>query len=389
MNKDLRKSIDQFGGKHGVLLYIRQHLPEFKKYVLPLEVFAWDKSFSLLDRLRYTFKPDYCLLRTSHPYDWYGLIDAMPTVPTFVGDLVASKQHCYTECSSDLFRLFAERDGLRNYNINDVTLSLTEYKKCLRLITVTEHPNRDGIYYFDVVDLKGYEENHPRNSSFVFNEKAETCYQQHWLNAAGFPGLQNVAREILAVCRSLRDTNVFGNESALQFEFGLMGERFSSVGEFYLFQVRHFAPFQKVEKFVDPNREREFPLRVLGVTPPEGITLNVVSTHWLHISESYEQPFVYLRHKADGRLRVAITHQPPPTMRAYFPLGNPALTHNHSRFVQMALRQGGVAVLGAYFRESGFEDSPIATIYSDGLNVKVTVPAKKSRGTNKVTVIDI
>ncbi len=388
MNKDLRKNIDQFGGKHGVLLYIRQHLPEFKKYVLPLEVFAWDKSFSLLDRLRYTFKPDYCLLRTSHPYDWYGLIDAMPTLPMFIRELTETKEKCRTACSSDLFKVFAERDGLRNYDINDVTLSLTEYKKCFRLITVTEHPNRDGIYYFDVTDTNGYEENHPMNSSFVFHEKLDILHNQYWLNYANFTGLQDIAREILAVCKSLRDTKIFGDDSALQFEFGIVGDRFL-MRDFYLFQVRHFAPFQKVERFVEDGEDREFPIRVFGVTPPDGITLKPVVTHWLHISESYESPFAYFRERSDGRLRVDIVHQPPSTMRAYFPNGNPALTHNHSRFVQMALRQGGVALLGGHFRERDLESCTSITIYSDGVNLKVTTPRTKPRGTSKVTVIDI
>lgn len=144
MNKDLRKNIDQFGGKNWCVTIYSPAPARVQKICTTIRGLHVDKSVSLFERLRYIFKPDYWLLRTSHPYDWYGLIDAMPTVPTLVSDFVAAKQHCHNECSSDLFRLFAERDGLRNYNINDVTLSLTEHKKCLRLITVTEHPNRSN-----------------------------------------------------------------------------------------------------------------------------------------------------------------------------------------------------------------------------------------------------
>ncbi len=360
MDSKLQTYIDAYGGKHGALLYIREHLPKFRHYVLPLKIFSWDKKLSYWDKLNYTFGSSEYIMRTSHPYDWNGLVDAMPTHRTTIKEFEETMAICRRHCEGDLFKMYTKHDGLFLYNVDDVTVSLTRYEDCFKKVTVTENPHNRDIYYFDIT-REGTTVIRMDFAGVYSLENKALHYQGLFDGAYGVP-----VSKIIELCHGLRATGIFDDTTALQFEIGV-----SRYG-IYLFQVRKFSAFNAVKPFLKKSMWRDTGARVFGVTSIEGIKLDVVKKNYIYITDSLPQPFGYFRESSGGKNNQDLLHLPPRTMKGYFPLGNIALTHNHTRFVQRVLRNGGIALLGSHCSDRIDPEVRQVTVFSDGVSMQMT-----------------
>ena len=346
MKPELKKYVDRYGGKHGILLYLWEHVPWMRDYLVPMRIIdpaqplrrefdTWIQgqldAYGVVD----------AIIRTSHPADWWGLVDAMPTRGCETHLIKSFAEILLNHAKREELCQYAVYDGIPDYLAGPITVSVSAKLDTL-YYTVTEHPNRDGIYYFDLHD------SNPLNCSYVFDANEVRLEQQRievnpLVRLGGRQPLRE-AVEMIQLIMDIRALNLFDPSDALQFELGWHdGPK--------LFQVRYFAQKQLVaesEQWAGGSEQTW--ARVMGVTPREGAVLHTIGFGELNPSRELYDRYAYLRQYDFCQAQTVLRHQTTDKMKAYLPVGdlNPAMSHNHTRFAQVALRnQTGIAVLGS------------------------------------------
>ncbi|OGJ47565.1 hypothetical protein A2344_02430 [Candidatus Peregrinibacteria bacterium RIFOXYB12_FULL_41_12] len=357
MDGKLREHIEEYGGKHGALVYLREQVDGGGKYVLPLEVLKDGDAYTgenhrAVKAACKEVGSDRVIIRTSEPTDFQGMVDAMPTRVVDAGGWFSRgriakvieqvRQRC---AHPDVLR-YAEVEGF-GYDPKRVSVSVTPFSGYPHGL-VTEHPNQDGVRLVDQFTPYG-------DSDTAFDHNAADFLDDELVYKyrcdRGF-------KRFLPVQKWLRESGVLDSNIAYQFECGSGGRNP------ILFQVREFARRASANFEVD-GRSNIRIRRVFGVTPEDGVLVDVSHGRKVPNDAGDDQLFALVVGYNSSLLEM---HQvADPRIAGYFGGGrsNSALSHQTTRFVQAALRH-----------EHGFADVSLA---SRGFDV--------AKGSRKVRVV--
>jgi hypothetical protein len=339
MEGKLERSVKRYGGKNGGLHYIRTHHgdEQLAETVVPMVLFSirdkfTRKMFDELSEYCAQFETNQVIIRTSDRTDMAGMVDVMPSEDSYLDfetiqqDLNEIRQ----ECKNKRLMKFSKFEG-GDYNPDRVTISIAP-KMHQDILTVTEHPNQEERYYFDV----GFYD------QAIFPKKEGEMLSAEVIN--DFEAIMGIIEKTRAL---------FPPEIALQWEIGVC-ERTMSETSPKLFQVRYLGP----KKNADFEVENPFPLirpdqiRCFGVTPKEGLVLRLANTSHSHVISimDFEKD-----NPGDNYILAPVNpgHRTHPVnssdrMVGYFPLldgHSNASSHIHTRPIQRALNNGGFAIL--------------------------------------------
>lgn len=373
MEAKLKQHIDEFGGKNGSLLYFREYVAGGADRVLPLEILAPGENFSWSTRRKVwaackDFDTDKVIIRASERSDWAGMVDTMPTMIAEQSWLGVRKvvDEIRRKCHDPRILEYARREG-NGYDPDRVTISVAPYlspEKHPRTL-VTQHPNRKDARMVDVSTPYELQQNYFRHLSFDFDRRGRLSYRYQGA------GMQPYAEDGLKLSRWIEDADQLPSSQAFQFEGAVFQGKISPGPK--LFQIRQFAEKRFANFALDGGKGESKLMRNFGVTPPEGIQLKVVRAKNRGQFAAFEaaHPEVpYLLSLKNTSDNLTFGDQPL-SMKGYFPDCKPALSHQATRLVQIALRDPhGVASLVDTNAEDRFQQMTEVRVISDGIHQK-------------------
>jgi len=367
MDSRLESAIQEFGGKHGVLQLLREE-PDGKQFIPPSEILHPGEAFTYATWRKVMAAcrdegANRVILRTSQAADWQGMVDTMPTVvvgggwtyPYFAAK--AAIDRLRLTCLDPRLIEYSTQEGT-GYDPTGVTISLTPYLGA-ESYTVTEHPNQEGVVLVDYSVRDGVEPGHDSH------------------RRADNPQMDDLRSGVLELRAWLRSLDLFPEDVALQIEQGWGGKSVK------LFQVKDFAAVQRADFSLSENTpgildQGVAQRRNFGVTGPEGLLVYRSSARehrgGMKDIPAPHGPIAFWLNENTGPLTLEDYN---PNILAYVAAyhSNIALSHANTRFVQAALRKGGVARLtnGAGFGYQPDRGENGATrIISDGYRWAVT-----------------
>lgn len=347
MNEGLKQYIEEYGGKHGGLLYFRDQVEGGQQRVLPFELLMPGDQFTR-ENMRGVQAAcresgtDKVIVRTSEQADWAGMVDTMPTVVCEKGwaglgwGIKRVIEKVRQQCHDPGILEYARREG-NGYDPNRVTISVAPYVRPTRStpqMVVTEHPNEKGTNLVDLAWPDAPGSSHFDHSSFDYVDGNNLSYD--WNEDVS----EALAQSALKLQRWATEAGVLSGNEAFQFEGGLIPG-----GRAKLFQIRHLAERRVANFQLDQNAAGT--RRRFGITPEEGVVLRVARVGERKKFRDFEvqNPGVnYLLGVERTTEPLKITDQPT-SMRAY--MGDrAALSHQNTRFVQMSLEDpNGVSAI--------------------------------------------
>ena len=374
MEAKLKQHIEEFGGKHGSLLYFRENVTGGADRVLPFEILQPGESFSWSARRKVwaackDFDTDKVIVRTSEQSDWAGMVDTMPTMiaeQTWFG-VRKVVDEIRRKCHDPRVLEYARRES-NGYDPDRVTVSVAPYLSPAKhpRTLVTQHPNRKDARMVDVSTPYELERNHFRHLSFDFDRRGRLSYAY----LGDF--MRPYAEDGLRLSRWIEDAAQLPDSQAFQFEGAVFQGNVLPGPK--LFQIRHFAEKRSADFALDGEKGDSKLMRNFGVTPPEGIQLKVVRTLNRAQFAAFEgahpgTPYLLSVRQTSDDLEFG---DQPLSMKGYFPDFKPALSHQATRLVQIALRDPhGVASLIDNLGEDRFQQMSEARIISDGIRQKI------------------
>ncbi len=344
MNEKLSSLISELGGKHGGLEHLRDN-PNIARWVVPNVVLSHRDAYTqvsdqALRKLCDRFNTNQIIVRTSEQSDWDCMVDTMPTREGTLNDVARIVDQVREECHADSLLEYASIAG-NGYDPKKVSVSVAP-KFRTPLYTLTEHPNQrntlllDALHYHgedigwltDMVDIIDY-----RAIDLKFQIRTGAISERNSLNA---PFLVGYARS----------SNSFDKDDALQFEF-VNQPRTDDLP--FITQVRWFAR-KRIEDFhIEEVSSYYKSNRIFGIAKETDSSLPIARGYdrmdAMRTGENLERPYAL----SPQNIRPQLTHaENPPTMKSYIAgetFGMEALCHNNTRFIQMCLRRGGIAVL--------------------------------------------
>ncbi|MCK9185876.1 hypothetical protein M0P48_00360 [Candidatus Gracilibacteria bacterium] len=385
MNEQFKGYIEEYGGKHGPLLYFRERVPNGADLVPPMEIAnLQDLVNRQIDRGIAGGVKTACrelgvnkfIARTSLKGfgDFDGLVDAMPTMRDFPVHLLDNPSYpggvadsLMDECENPRLRRYAEKEGIK-FDPANVTVSFSpqfDYP----LSTITEHPNRPKITMVDVykplVDRGDTYEELNESVTGTMNYEGALPMRE---NESHFSSsrLENA----MMIRRIVEEAGVLDHEDmAYQYEGASRKDKPD-----WLLQIRAFAP-RRIADFTlggyDPCIE-EFGGRIMGITPKEGISLPHLQVEERDEAVRFEEHNPSLLYflslypwGATPKLKLTEQLQ---NIRGYALPSKPALSHQNTRFAQACLRcDYGFVELGDSPRSFLFKLGDTLRIISDGI----------------------
>lgn len=367
MEKELENAINNYGGKHGPLLYFQgsdQHI-EIADSIVDAVVFSIHEEFTetmfkKIQTLCSQYDSNSIIIRSSERSDLNRMVDVFPTFQKVKIEFTNIKNaidHIRYFCRHSV-KKFAGIEG-SDYSPDKVTISIAPQIP-QSILTVTEHPNREGVYYFDV----------DRGAMSI----PESDY-------FGSPEKEPYFEKVMAIIEKIR--NSFPDNMALQLEFGVYRNNRLTHMDPYLFQIRYLGP----KKFANYELTRDSfpfePQRCFGVLPEEGIVLPIANAYRERVRclDEFEErkPGVdYVFCPTMTNVPLCRCDNPSPHMKGYVPLiglagSSPSMQHQHTRFVQRALNAEGFSIIGIVPAnvEEKLSESPSARFFCDGRNVAI------------------
>ena len=341
MDPGLRAAAQEYGGKTGVLMWLRAYCDELRNHILPCEVFnilnenlgGFRRKIAALCR---EYGTDKVIIRTSTPGDLYAMVDVMPTRVCRLDEIEIVVAAMREECRKSELLFFAAMEGTE-YDPDGVTFSITPYIGGMSA-TLTEHPNQVNTHLVDVVRI--FDEVEAYHTGYDFRDgKIIDEYGKYYVEDLEY------ARSAHTLFAPLRATGALSDDVACQHEVIFRN------GFPILTQVRNFAP-KKFADFCLVGENVEESCRTFGVTDADlgeyEDLLSVYSVWGRNECMVRERrvpymPYMLSPHAMSDKLGL---DECPQWMRAFVPEHpKPQLSHQATRFVQMCLRREGVALL--------------------------------------------
>lgn len=370
MDAKLESNIQELGGKHGVLAYLRENVPELRGHLVPSLVFGireglGEQARILLEWACDSYESSRVIVRSSEQNDHRGLVDAMPTEDGNLEDVDGLIQDVQAKCLNERIIDYSEKEG-GDYDPERVTISVAPFINGPRGL-VTEHPNIPGVLCVDVVKKLSEKVESLSHESLDFLDGR--C-----LNVSVYDDLSEVyARHGLRLRDLVRESGAFDDDDVLQYEF-VLGQSGSFLTQVKWFAKRNLTNCSSAEVKAVMNKPFSRGYRNFGITGKDGIVLPYVKGDERKAFLDFEAqnpgvPYAFhLSHDGLGkRLKL---DQIPKHMRAYLPAVKPPLTHQNTRFVQNCLKRDGVAFLNTVLNARHAKADNVR-VTSDGLNISV------------------
>jgi|GEM_PF-3408839 hypothetical protein len=386
MNKGLRSSIDEWGGKHGPLLYIREQLPDGETLVPPFELANLSELASKRD------VPDLCrriraacldmgvtefIARTSYPGipgDWDKMVDVIESIARIPIHLLDGSnfptgiaRSLFEQCKDPRVISYAEGEGI-DYDPSKVTISFTPQLP-LPHSTITDHPNRPELLMMDLSQpiggsgagrsLHNMSESDAVNFEYGSRVTIPTLFDPHLFDAAYGTRLR------------LRELGILDEDDmAYQLEGA-----FDLSKRHWLVQIRAFSERREADFSLDKGDRTFGRQRLMGVTPKEGLELTYLKGRERKEAMKFEkthpgEAYLFDLNRDASTPRLAITDDPM-HMAGYAVQSKPYISHQATRFAQRCLRAGGIVNLHAgssslVYRRMGLETGDRIRVFSDG-----------------------
>jgi hypothetical protein len=373
MRSDLELAILEWGGKNGVLSFLKEKVPGLRHSIVPLLLFRMHDKITSKMRGACEFACEFfgtnnIVGRSSARDDINALVDTTPTEVGILENLDDLVRSVRDQCRNPLIAAYSRQEGGR-YDPEEVTLSisplLTIDEQIVLRGLITEHPNLPGV---SCVDLKyGGVDHCSYGNSFSFDFLKGRALPVGMDFSSGpnvnIEQLENDAREGLVLSERVRASGVFPRDKALQFEFAKWKKRNGSgapelLGEViegdFLTQVKFFADkipsscsADEIEAVFNAENSKGF--RNFGITSRDGLVLPCVTGENRSVFRKFEKdhPGVpYAAHLSlEGLTQPLTLHDCLPRMMAHLPVPKASIDHKQSRPAMHCLANGGVAFL--------------------------------------------
>lgn len=380
MNEQLRNYVDDYGGKHGPLLYIREHITGGADLVPPMEVTnllelsqrmsAPEIARGIISACRELGVEEF-IARTSLKGfgDFDGLVDMMPTIqhiPLRVLD--ESYPPCVARtlldsCQDPGLKRFAAGEGVV-FDESDVIVSFSP-QIGFPHSTITEHPNQSERTMVDIYrpfpPYTTYEASKNMSLNDTVNFDGDEIQNRHEFDEELFLGG-------LQVRRLMREADILDHDlSAYQYEGACRGP-----APHWLVQIRLFAPKRQAD-FVLGEGGVYGRTKVMGITTEEGVPLVFVQGDKRKSATQFENdnPDVqYLFNLAtDGSTKKLQLDDQTVNMRGYSVALKPFLSHQNTRFAQSCLRHqnGFVELNTSLLPYRNIENGTVIRVICDGV----------------------
>jgi hypothetical protein len=346
MDAELAKSIEELGGKNGVIQVLKG-MPSISDYI-PKQVIispGRDYDAKIMEGVQ-RLPGNRFIVRTSEKSDYRGMVDVMPTQICLSHEIERTVAAVRARCGNVVISQYAEKEGL-HYSPDNVSISIAPFINEMSF-TLTEHPNQDNVILLDVYQTH----NDPGVVGFTVTETFDIVNRQ--ISTEGLDD-NKIIRDIRAIQKmirllfAIRELGIFPEDRALQIEGGVG----LSAGKIYLYQVRDFAERKTADFDLRDNWGHSS--RVFGITSPEGLNLPVSKGSFrfqamLDGDEKYKDSgYVLAPENITSSLLIS---EQPEYMISYIPggysLGSRSLAHQNTRFVKQTLEKGGFSILGPY-----------------------------------------
>lgn len=328
MDKKLEDYIGRYGGKHGGLQYVR----ELKDGVGTPNFEILDAGQSLSSEVRRAVDAackeagtDKVIIRTSEPSDWDGMVDVMPTE-------IGNNSWLSLQWNLALVRRLAARDAVIKYAANEgfvydpnrVTVSIAPYvcevTKSSPRCTYTQHPNLEKRVQVDVTS--------PSTTGIGLQ------HEPRWFRTDNPARRAEAGDKFFNFIDKLHTGDFLDENEAYQFEGGI-----DKKGEPVLFQIRKFA--DKVNGVACCNTQFVGDA-TLDLQVPVCYVENRSDFARFERSNPGVQYMLSLWHARDP---LSVSDQPSGMVGYSVNYSFPALAHQNTRLVKMALKRGGFVYL--------------------------------------------
>lgn len=375
----VQQAAQEYGAKNGILMQMREQKVDGVT-VLPLEVLdvqektTWATRWAIKAACKDAGLPKRVIVRTSEQADWAGLVDVMPTIPevkpsiwTLNSQIGRVRKGCY----ADDIMAYADKEG-GGYDPDNVSISITpDIGRAGTRVIITEHPNLEDVVLVDFCEFYGGEVSSMKYSSLDFDHgQLQDTHHIRAITSTGLARFKPLAERALELSRRVRETGWFADDVALQLEGALLGDADDLLFQVRLLAERRMADFEIEGDHKFSSGER-YKYRTFGVTAPEGKVWTVASGGIRSVFANFEEEHPEASYLlAPENITNPLTLKDFPTnMEAYMIKGypKPALPHQNTRFVQMALRKGGVAMLEhLHMRPRGLSRGNKVRVISNG-----------------------
>ncbi len=389
MNSKFREHIEEYGGKHGPLLYIREQVSGGRNLVPPMEIANLQELSQMRTAPELTrglraacaeVGATEFIARTSvpgFPGDWSALVDAEETIshlpvgvltddypPSVARTLIEQLEGPYG------FKKFAKQDGVE-LDLSKVTVSFSPQLPYPHS-TITEHPNQPETVMVDV---------HRPFPPYKTYDRYEGSRGMALSEAVNFVG-EEMRGRLITNNEELFDAGL--DTRRLIIEAGLLDhglEAYQYEGAcrgndlpHWLLQIRLFAP-RRVADFELPQGKLVYGRnRLIGVTPPEGIELVYIQGETRQRALDFEQknpnvPYLFDLAAKGTTQRLTLQEQLL-AIRGYVVSLKPYLSHQSTRFAQKCLAHPGGGIVDLSSSTVGdykeFQDGDLIRVTCDG-----------------------
>lgn len=207
------------------------------------------------------------IVRSSHPNDWEGYIDVLPTIRgvTSVEELVYAIDLIKAVAASEELAIHAEDWG--QLHSPEVHILLQEQARSSLIGSMVRHPHTQGIIYINHINIE--ERLRDRYTDWqlaVSNEGIIHDYSQS--------GMKQALTHAVRVYEEVENYGILDEEYVYQMEMGL--------DPIQVFQLRPFKKRENTAHFSLPKIQEDCPhiysSLVFGITPEEGIPIDFISS---------------------------------------------------------------------------------------------------------------
>jgi len=316
--------IQEYGGKAGGWFYLRD-FGGFENHLLPCTFFFPEQDeFEISANYPEGFPP--VIVRSSHPNDYAGLVDAISTQK-------GAKNRFDLELAVETIRSNAKCEEVLSYNEFEgqsydgrVGIMVQPQNNGIRG-NIVEHPHERGTYLLDFVD-EGIGDGVISIDHVVSANGELDDLNKSLLRSASIEDV----RRVINLYKMVRETDFVGKDYSFQMEFGINERRFKDKEKILFYQARLF------NKFVTPPFELDGDpkYQCFGVTPKEGVVLPVIKTFHAdpEVNEATE-PFAWVIRNMTLPMPLWVQ---PRKMKAFLPIGSRvnSLEHNTFRWARRA-----------------------------------------------------
>lgn len=340
--------INLYGGKAGGWFYLRD-LGGFDRNLLPLVYLAKDQDISVaLEQFPENFERQ--IVRGTHPNDHEGLVDILRTKKDIETrfDLQYAIESIRENAQSEAVFSYNKYEG-QDYD-GKVAVMIQPMNHSLKRGSLVEHPHKRETYLIDLVD-ESYEI--PTIERVVVNgDLIDVSRIMH-------PPTDETVMKIVELYRRVRDSGFIPEDKSFQMEYGL-NYCYNDKDEVIFYQARPFKKFEKALFRLDkPVREYD----CFGITPEEGLVLDVVRTENGEGVNEMEQPFAMIVGNMSCQFSPLIQ---PRNLVAFLPIGSRVNSLEHDTY--RWLMKAKVSLLSVYREYGGIRTGDKLKIICDGLN---------------------